>query len=100
MHAGRQARIPAGGALEVCQSSIGRCPAACFLVLDTVTAVTLIAQGDNGTPRLGLEHGQDAMQVTRRLARPIAVIGDLPAISVFVSADVARSQRQQQDQGH
>jgi hypothetical protein len=54
MHAGRQARIPAGGGLEDCQRSIGKRPAPCFLVLYTVADVTLIAHGRRNTPlRLG-----------------------------------------------
>jgi hypothetical protein len=41
--------------------------------------------GDNETPRHGLEHGHEAMQVYAATCTPIAVIGDLPAISVIMS---------------
>ena len=50
MHAGRQARIPAGGAPEDCQRSIGKRPAPCLLVLYMVADVTLIAHGRRHTP--------------------------------------------------
>jgi hypothetical protein len=69
MHAGRQTRIPAGGGLEDCQRSIGKRPAPCFLVLYTVADVTLIAHGRR-TPRRGLEHGHEAVQVFAAACTP------------------------------
>src|SRR5258705_4517380 len=86
MHACRQARIPAGGALEDCQRSIGKRPAPSFLVLYTVADVTLIARGRqrNTPPRLGARPRGDA-GLRGDFARLIAAIGDLPPISLIVS---------------
>jgi hypothetical protein len=62
--------LPEEHRLEDCPRSIGKCPAPCFLVLYTVADVTLIAQGDDETPRHGLEHGHEAMQVYAATCTP------------------------------
>ena len=82
MLAGRREFQLAGG-LEDCQRSIGKRPAPCFLVLyhgrgrhsDRPWATKHLAAAWSTATR--------RCKFTRRLARLIAVIGDLPATSAF-----------------
>jgi hypothetical protein len=122
--AGRR-EIQLAAALEGCHWSIGKCAAPCLLVLNTVADVTVIAHGRQRTTRHGSEHGHNAMRVYaatctpshgERLSRSTTRAGrDLaefhpqsasprrcPAITCrqHMTPDVARSQRQQQHQGH
>ena len=85
MHTGRQARIPAGGAPEDCQRSIGKRPAPCFLVLYHGRGRHSDRPWATKHPGAAWSTATRRCRLSRRLARLIAMIGDLPAISVIVS---------------